>query len=77
MLKVQDKVQNGETKKDDEIKAINDKKEEGKISKDEYNDWFSRHSNDKIKMEYIPEKAVVEINRNQVDHITWFKNHSK
>lgn len=71
-------VQNGETKKDDETKAINDNKEEGKITKDEYSDWFIRHSNDKIKTEYIPEKVEVdENNRNHVDYITWFKNHSK
>jgi hypothetical protein len=59
-------------------RAIDENKEEGKASKDDYDDWFNRHSNDKIKIKYIPEKTEYEENnRYQMDYNSWFTNHSK
>jgi hypothetical protein len=77
-VKSSSQVQNGESKKIEESKAIDENKEEGKISKDDYSDWFTRHSNDKIKIKYIPEKTeFTENNRYQKDYNSWFTNHSK
>jgi hypothetical protein len=77
-VKSSSQVQNGESKKVEESKAIDENKEEGKISKDDYSDWFTRHSNDKIKIKYIPEKTeFTENNRYQKDYNSWFTNHSK
>jgi len=71
-------VQNGEIKKVEDTKAIDENKEETKNSKDEYGDWFNRHSNDKIKIKYIPEKTEYqENNRYEIDYNSWFTNHSK
>ena len=77
-VKSSSQVQNGESKKVEESKGIDENKEEGKISKDDYSDWFTRHSNDKIKIKYIPEKTeFTENNRYQKDYNSWFTNHSK
>ena len=71
-------TQNGENKKVEESKTVDKNKEEGKMSKDDYSDWFTRHSNDKIKIKYIPEKIEYEENnRYQKDYNSWFTNHSK
>ena len=77
-VKSSSQAQNEESKKVEESKTNNENKEEGKMSKDEYSDWFIRHSNDKIKIKYIPEKTEYEENnRYQMDYNTWFTNHSK
>ena len=77
-VKSSSQVQNEESKKIEESKAVDENKEEGKISKDDYSDWFTRHSNDKIKIKYIPEKTeFTENNRYQKDYNSWFTNHSK
>ena len=77
-VKGSNKVQNGEIEKVEDSKAIDGNREETKNSKDEYSDWFNRHSNDKIKIKYIPEKTEYqENNRYEIDYNSWFTNHSK
>ena len=52
--------------------------EEGGEHKGEYGDWFIRHSQDKMVIDYKPEKQEMEnIPRNEGDYATWFENHSK
>ena len=44
----------------------------------EYNEWFDKHSKDRMVIEYKQEKIEMEnIERNEVDYEAWFKNHSK
>ena len=45
----------------------------------QYDDWFNRHSRDKMVIEYKrPAKKLDEnVTRCEVDYPTWFKNHSK
>ena len=77
-VKGSNQVQNGEIKKVEDTKAIDGNKEGTKNSKDEYSDWFNRHSNDKIKIKYLPEKTEYqENNRYEIDYNSWFTNHSK
>jgi hypothetical protein len=77
-VKGSSQVQSGEINKVEKSRAIDENKEEGKASKDDYDDWFNRHSNDKIKIKYIPEKTEYEENnRYQMDYNSWFTNHSK
>ena len=45
----------------------------------QYDDWFNRHSRDKMVIEYKrPAKKLDEnVTRCEVDYPTWFENHSK
>ena len=53
--------------------------EEGQGHKGDYGDWFTRHSQDKMVIDYKPpEKKLGEnVIRNEIDYATWFENHSK
>ena len=58
------------------VENNNNKKEE--TNKGEYSDWFVKHSQDKMVIDYKPEeKKYDEVARNEIDYATWFENHSK
>ena len=68
----------GEKDKPTEEAGENDKPTEEPREKFEYNEWFDKHSKDRMVIEYKQEKIEMEnIERNEVDYEAWFKNHSK
>ena len=68
----------GENDKPTEEAGENDKPTEEAGEKFEYNEWFDKHSKDRMVIEYKQEKIEMEnIERNEVDYEAWFKNHSK
>ena len=56
-----------------------EKAEGGQEHKFQYDDWFNRHSKDKMVIEYKPTEIKLDENvtRCEVDYPTWFENHSK
>ena len=63
-----------------------DQSQSGEIPKEEeehktsggYDEWFERHSRDKMFIDYKPQKKVYDnYARCEMDYATWFENHSK
>ena len=65
----------------DQSQGIEENNADGKNeekNKGEYNDWFVKHSQDKMVIDYKPEKKKYdEVSRCEIDYQTWFENHSK
>ena len=59
----------------------NEQSQSGEIRYNEgegYDEWFERHSRDRLAIDYKPGKKVYDIPaRCEEDYATWFENHSK